>query len=135
VVSVFPNRGRKLQTTRSWQFMRLERDGDVPPWSAWETARYGEDTIIGNLDSGVWPESKSFGEGEMGLIPDDWKGICQNEHDASFHCNKSVHLTDFCSQINRLLVVDPTVVFVVSPAASSSHRRALLQQGLRGGRR
>ena len=49
----------------------------------------------GNLDSGVWPESKSFGEGEMGPIPDDWKGICQNEHDASFHCNKSVHLTDF----------------------------------------
>ena len=95
VVSVFPNRGRKLQTTRSWQFLRLERDGDVPPWSAWETARYGEDTIIGNLDSGVWPESKSFGEGEMGPIPDDWKGICQNEHDATFHCNRSVHLTDF----------------------------------------
>ncbi|KAG2607157.1 hypothetical protein PVAP13_4NG197933 [Panicum virgatum] len=87
VVSVFPNRGRKLQTTRSWQFMRLERDGDVPPWSAWETARYSEDTIIGNLDSGVWPESKRFGEGEMGPIPDDWKGICQNEHDPNFHCN------------------------------------------------
>ncbi|RLN12147.1 hypothetical protein C2845_PM09G18070 [Panicum miliaceum] len=90
VVSVFPNRGRKLQTTRSWQFMRLERDGAVPPWSAWETARYGEDTIIGNLDSGVWPESKSFGEGEMGPIPDDWKGICQNEHDATFHCNSKL---------------------------------------------
>ena len=66
VVSVFPNRGRKLQTTRSWQFMRLERDGDVPPWSAWETARYGEDTIIGNLDSGVWPESKSSARAKWG---------------------------------------------------------------------
>jgi hypothetical protein len=53
VVSVFPNRGRKLHTTRSWQFMGLERDGDVPQWSAWEKARYGEDTIIGNLDSGT----------------------------------------------------------------------------------
>lgn len=39
VVSVFPNRGRKLHTTRSWQFMGLERDGDVPQWSAWEKAR------------------------------------------------------------------------------------------------
>jgi subtilisin family serine protease len=48
----------------------------------------------------VWPESKSFGEGEMGPIPDDWKGICQNEHDATFHCNRSVLLTDVCSQIN-----------------------------------
>jgi hypothetical protein len=33
--------------------MGLERDGDVPQWSAWEKARYGEDTIIGNLDSGT----------------------------------------------------------------------------------
>ncbi|KAF8658974.1 hypothetical protein HU200_058812 [Digitaria exilis] len=90
VVSVFPNRGRKLQTTRSWQFMGLEKGGDVPPWSAWETARYGEDTIIGNLDSGVWPESKSFDEGEMGPIPDDWKGICQNDHDPNFHCNSKL---------------------------------------------
>ncbi|CAN6194419.1 unnamed protein product [Urochloa humidicola] len=91
VVSVFPNRGRKLHTTRSWQFMGLERaTGDVPPWSAWETARYGEDTIIGNIDSGVWPESKSFDEGEMGPIPDDWKGICQNEHDPAFHCNSKL---------------------------------------------
>ncbi|CAN6201150.1 unnamed protein product [Urochloa humidicola] len=91
VVSVFPNRGRNLHTTRSWQFMGLERAaGDVPPWSAWETARYGEDTIIGNIDSGVWPESKSFDEGEMGPIPDDWKGICQNENDPNFHCNSKL---------------------------------------------
>jgi hypothetical protein len=53
VLSVFPNRGRKLQTTRSWQFMGLERaSGEVPQGSAWEVARYGEDAIIANLDSG-----------------------------------------------------------------------------------
>nr|CAB3468375.1 unnamed protein product [Digitaria exilis] len=62
VVSVFPNRGRKLQTTRSWQFMGLEKGGD----------------------------SKSFDEGEMGPIPDDWKGICQNDHDPNFHCNSKL---------------------------------------------
>ncbi|KAE8726868.1 hypothetical protein F3Y22_tig00005974pilonHSYRG00287 [Hibiscus syriacus] len=27
VVSVFPNRGRKLHTTQSWDFLRLERNG------------------------------------------------------------------------------------------------------------
>ncbi|KAL6602975.1 hypothetical protein ACP70R_043336 [Stipagrostis hirtigluma subsp. patula] len=90
VVSVFPNRGRKLQTTRSWQFMGLDRDGEVPPWSAWEAARYGEDTIIANLDSGVWPESRSFNEGELGPIPNNWKGICQNEHDPKFQCNRKL---------------------------------------------
>ncbi|KAF0903132.1 hypothetical protein E2562_025719 [Oryza meyeriana var. granulata] len=91
VVSVFPNRGRRLHTTRSWQFMGLERaDGEVPQWSAWEVARYGEDAIIGNLDSGVWPESLSFNDGELGPIPDNWKGICQNEHDKTFQCNSKL---------------------------------------------
>ncbi|KAG8094768.1 hypothetical protein GUJ93_ZPchr0012g20915 [Zizania palustris] len=91
VVSVFPNRGRRLHTTRSWQFMGLERpDGAVPPWSAWEVARYGEDAIIGNIDSGVWPESLSFNDGELGPIPDNWKGICQNEHDKMFQCNSKL---------------------------------------------
>lgn len=54
VLSVFPNRGRKLQTTRSWQFMGVEKNnGEVPRWSAWDVGRYGEDTIIANLDSGI----------------------------------------------------------------------------------
>jgi hypothetical protein len=119
-LSVFPNRGHKLQTTRSWQFIGLERvSGEVPEGSPWEVARYGEDAIIANLDSGeeeesflalafgvivtgigiliapflmtpegVWPESMSFNDGEMGPIPDDWKGICQNEHDREFRCNR-----------------------------------------------
>ncbi|CAM0910052.1 unnamed protein product [Alopecurus aequalis] len=90
VLSVFPNRGKKMHTTRSWEFMGLERAGEVPQWSAWEVARYGEDTIIGNLDSGVWPESLSFNDGEMGPIPDTWKGICQNEHDPEFRCNSKL---------------------------------------------
>jgi hypothetical protein len=88
VVSVFPNSGRKMHTTRSWEFMGLERAGEVPQWSPWEVARYGEDTIIGNVDSGVWPESLSFNDGEMGPIQDTWKGICQNEHDPEFKCNR-----------------------------------------------
>lgn len=41
-------------------------------------------------DEGVWPESKSFDEGEMGPIPDNWKGICQNEHDTKFQCNRLI---------------------------------------------
>jgi hypothetical protein len=90
VVSVFPNRGLTMQTTRSWEFLGLERAGEVPKWSAWEVARYGEDVIIGNLDSGVWPESLSFNDGEMGAIPDTWKGICQNEHDPQFQCNRYI---------------------------------------------
>ncbi|XP_020109624.1 subtilisin-like protease SBT5.3 [Ananas comosus] len=56
VVSVFPNRGHKLHTTRSWKFMGLERDGAgaVAGDSLWTRARFGEDTIIANLDTGIF---------------------------------------------------------------------------------
>lgn len=52
VVSVFPNRGHKLHTTRSWQFLGLAGVGGAPTGAAWKKARFGEDTIIGNLDTG-----------------------------------------------------------------------------------
>lgn len=53
VVSVFLNKGRKLHTTHSWNFMDLEQnDGVIPSDSLFRKARYGEDTIIANLDTG-----------------------------------------------------------------------------------
>lgn len=53
VVSVFLNKGRKLHTTRSWDFMMMENvNGVVPPSSVWKKARFGEDSIIANLDTG-----------------------------------------------------------------------------------
>eukprot|EP00258_Populus_trichocarpa_P032954 XP_024448973.1 subtilisin-like protease SBT5.4 [Populus trichocarpa] len=54
VVSVFLNKARKLHTTHSWSFLGLEKDGVVPPSSLWKKARYGEDVIIGNLDTGEY---------------------------------------------------------------------------------
>ncbi|XP_065003697.1 subtilisin-like protease SBT5.3 [Musa acuminata AAA Group] len=90
VVSVFPNRGYKLHTTRSWEFLGLERDGRVPKQSLWRKARFGEDTIIANLDSGVWPEAQSFKDDGLGPIPSKWKGICQNDFDESFSCNRKL---------------------------------------------
>ncbi|XVF21194.1 hypothetical protein REPUB_Repub12eG0069600 [Reevesia pubescens] len=90
VVSLFLNKGRKLHTTRSWEFLGLEQNGVVPSNSIWKKARYGEDTIIGNLDTGVWPESKSFSDDGYGPIPSKWKGICQNDKDVEFHCNRKL---------------------------------------------
>ncbi|KAI5340006.1 hypothetical protein L3X38_019280 [Prunus dulcis] len=90
VVSIFLNQGRKLHTTRSWDFLGLEHDGVTPPNSIWNKARYGEDTIIGNLDTGAWPESNSFSDEGYGPIPSKWKGICQNETDSEFYCNRKL---------------------------------------------
>ncbi|KAF3321460.1 Subtilisin-like protease SBT5.3 [Carex littledalei] len=39
---------------------------------------------------GVWPESESFADDGMDGVPSDWNGICQNELDISFTCNKKL---------------------------------------------
>ncbi|XP_028771539.1 subtilisin-like protease SBT5.4 [Neltuma alba] len=78
VMSVFLNRRRELHTTRSWEFLGLESSqGKLNNDSSWAKAKYGEDTIIANLDTGVWPESKSFSDEGMGPIPSKWRGQCQ----------------------------------------------------------
>ncbi|KAI4357291.1 hypothetical protein L6164_001251 [Bauhinia variegata] len=95
VVSVFLNKMMKLHTTRTWQFLGLEKDRIVPKDSIWEKARYGEDIIIGNLDTGVWPESKSFDDKGFGRIPSKWRGdgACQLDRlngSNRFPCNKKL---------------------------------------------
>uniref|UniRef100_K7MFV8 Uncharacterized protein n=1 Tax=Glycine max TaxID=3847 RepID=K7MFV8_SOYBN len=46
-------KGRKLHTTHLWVFMDLEgNDGVIPSYSLFRKARYGEDTIIANFDTG-----------------------------------------------------------------------------------
>ncbi|KAK8486047.1 hypothetical protein V6N11_033024 [Hibiscus sabdariffa] len=90
VVSVFVNKGRKLHTTRSWDFMRLERDGVIPNNSLWKKSNFGADVIIGNLDTGVWPESKSFSDHGMGEIPLKWRGLCHIDTKDGVVCNRKL---------------------------------------------
>ncbi|XP_071689765.1 subtilisin-like protease SBT5.4 [Rutidosis leptorrhynchoides] len=80
VVSVIPSNGRKLHTTHSWDFLKLEReDGLIDASSLWTKAKFGENIIIGNLDTGVWPESHSFNDIGYGPIPSKWNGGCENQ--------------------------------------------------------
>ncbi|CAD6247665.1 unnamed protein product [Miscanthus lutarioriparius] len=90
VISVFPNRGRKLHTTRSWQFLGLAGPGGVPRGAVWRKAKFGADTIIGNFDTGVWPESESFRDDGLGPVPSHWKGACDKGQDDKFHCNRKL---------------------------------------------
>ncbi|KAL6332693.1 hypothetical protein AAG906_010033 [Vitis piasezkii] len=90
VVSVFLNRERKLHTTHSWDFMLMEHNGVPRPWSLWRRARFGMDTIIANLDTGVWPESKSFSDRWYGPVPARWKGICENDTREGVPCNRKL---------------------------------------------
>ncbi|KAL5577075.1 hypothetical protein UlMin_018774 [Ulmus minor] len=98
VVSLSKSDPRKysIHTTRSWEFSGLEEEDKGQKLHKMgedllSKAGYGEDVIVGLLDSGVWPESKSFSDEGMGPVPKSWKGICQTGTAfASSHCNRKI---------------------------------------------
>ncbi|XP_030471883.1 subtilisin-like protease SBT3.18 [Syzygium oleosum] len=95
VVSVFRSKILKLDTTRSWDFMGLPLqetpDNDEAPHGA-VSSTFGDDVIVGVIDSGIWPESASFREEPwMGPIPRTWKGECMSGQDfPSTTCNRKL---------------------------------------------
>lgn len=81
VVSVFPNRMYQLQTTRSWRFMGFNKTTEKH-----RNSKRENDLIVGVIDTGIWPESKSFNDEGFGPAPDKWKGACKGGR--NFTCNK-----------------------------------------------
>ncbi|KAJ4720889.1 putative Cucumisin [Melia azedarach] len=81
VLSVFPNRKRKLHTTRSWDFMGFSQQVK-------RAQTVESDTIIGVFDTGIWPESDGFNDTGFGPPPAKWKGTCQAS--ANFTCNNKI---------------------------------------------
>ncbi|KAL6894909.1 hypothetical protein ACP4OV_007529 [Aristida adscensionis] len=90
VLTVMESQLLKLHTTRSWDFMDLERDGQVLPDSIWTHGKFGQDVIIVNLDSGVWPESSSFADEGMDEVPSRWKGSCLDGAKYGVTCNRKL---------------------------------------------
>ncbi|XP_024526543.1 subtilisin-like protease SBT5.3 [Selaginella moellendorffii] len=76
VVKVFPNRMLQLQTTHSWDFVGTP-NVTVPSKNESKTLPAAADVIVGVLDTGVWPESKSFSDAGMSEVPARWKGTFQ----------------------------------------------------------
>ncbi|KAI3842221.1 hypothetical protein MKW98_026011 [Papaver atlanticum] len=91
VISIFEDKGKELQTTKSWEFIGLEHNGEILLRSLWERARFGENVIIGSIDTGVWPESASFRDEGIGPIPSKWKGGCyDNINENGVPCNRKL---------------------------------------------
>ncbi|VFR03573.1 unnamed protein product [Cuscuta campestris] len=92
VVSVFPDPILQLHTTRSWDFLKsfsADHSWDRPTSSS--SSSTGTDTIIGILDTGIWPESASFNDDGMGPITARWKGACEDGIDFnSTLCNRKI---------------------------------------------
>uniref|UniRef100_A0A0C9SAZ1 TSA: Wollemia nobilis Ref_Wollemi_Transcript_1441_2604 transcribed RNA sequence n=1 Tax=Wollemia nobilis TaxID=56998 RepID=A0A0C9SAZ1_9CONI len=82
IVSVFPDPLLELHTTHSWDFLDTQSGISAPAYSP------SGDTIIGMLDTGIWPESPSFSDGGIGPVPSRWKGVCMGGQ--GFTCNRKI---------------------------------------------
>jgi len=85
-ISSTRDRKIKVHTTHTSEFLGLSSSS-----GAWPTANYGEDMIIGLVDTGIWPESESFGDEGMTEVPSRWKGKCEpgTQFNSSM-CNKKL---------------------------------------------
>lgn len=86
ILSVLPELKYELHTTRSPEFLGLDRSADLFPES--DSA---SEVIVGVLDTGVWPESKSFDDTGLGPVPSSWKGACEiGTNFSSSNCNRKL---------------------------------------------
>nr|GMD58874.1 subtilisin-like protease SBT1.8 [Ipomoea batatas]GME05348.1 subtilisin-like protease SBT1.8 [Ipomoea batatas] len=103
VVGVYEDSVYSLHTTRTPEFLGLDAGfglgaGRGSPEGA------GQDVIVGVLDTGVWPESKSFDDSGMADVPARWHGRCDSapDFDPKTHCNKKLIGARFYTSGSRM---------------------------------
>ncbi|GAA0138592.1 serine protease [Lithospermum erythrorhizon] len=113
------SRKLKLDTTHSAGFLGLNKE-----YGLWAESRFGEDVIIGIVDTGIWPESKSFDDRGLGPIPARWKGSCQDGtlFNSSLNCNrKLIGAKFFLHEEEEFIQSQVQVYFYQSPRDGDGH--------------
>ncbi|CAH9110960.1 unnamed protein product [Cuscuta epithymum] len=75
----------ELHTTRTPLFLGIEEN---QYFSAGPKNPTMSNVVVGVLDTGVWPESKSFDDTGFPQVPKSWKGKCENGSES--FCNKKL---------------------------------------------
>ncbi|GER24968.1 subtilase family protein [Striga asiatica] len=122
VISVKPDRNLQIHTTYSYKFLGLsptEQNG------AWVKSGFGRGSIIGVLDTGIWPESPSFDDRGMPPVPKKWRGVCQaGQGFEKSSCNRKLVGARFFSRGHRVASSAPSPEAVAeynSPRDSHGH--------------
>ncbi|ERN08682.1 hypothetical protein AMTR_s00017p00218220 [Amborella trichopoda] len=63
----------KLFTTSTPRFLGLRKRNGI-----WPVASFGREVIVGIIDTGIWSESESFSDHGLSVVPEKWKGACEN---------------------------------------------------------
>ncbi|KAK2660162.1 hypothetical protein Ddye_006695 [Dipteronia dyeriana] len=86
ILAVLPEARYELHTTRTPEFLGLGKSVALFPASDAVS-----EVIVGVLDTGVWPEIKSFDDSGLGPVPKAWKGTCEvGKNFSSSSCNKKL---------------------------------------------
>ncbi|RZC80700.1 hypothetical protein C5167_043278 [Papaver somniferum] len=91
VLGVYVDRVRKIHTTRSPHFLGLTGPSAHSANGLLKGSDYGSNVVIGILDTGIWPERRSFHDRGLGPIPSHWKGECMEGKEFSKTlCNRKL---------------------------------------------
>ncbi|KAF7848918.1 hypothetical protein BT93_L1443 [Corymbia citriodora subsp. variegata] len=94
VLGVYEDVMYHLHTTRTPHFLKVEDEFGLWPGTGNHSTGADQpfpEVIIGLLDTGVWPESKSFDDSGYPEVPAQWKGQCVSGPDfAPSLCNKKL---------------------------------------------